>query len=247
MLPLDHVPFDAADLDALAHAWARLGFTVSPRGAYTSPDAPAARWPCRCIFLASGWLDLHEVESLPPREVRGPNGILYRADELETARNGLAAAEPRPGAFRLERHWDESAAAAERFTYFTLRARMAPVGLAVIAHHDDGSDVDPAWRDHANSAVSLVQIVFALDEATGLRHGPGLDPDSIVGMPRAVFANRYGTTSAGAAAMVFHVDSLARAEEALDEGGVACELMTDALVVPWRSDLSCAVEFRSDG
>lgn len=243
MLTLDHVPFDAADLDGLAQAWTRLGFTVSPRGAYTSPDAPAARWPCRCIFLASGWLDLHEVQSLPPGEVRGPNGVLYRADDLETARTDLAAAEPRPGAFRLERRWDEGAAAAERFTYFTLRARMTPVGVAVIAHHDDGGDVDPAWRGHANGAASLAQIVFALDAATGVR--PGLAPDSVVRLSRAAFASRYGTTAAGAAAMVFQVDSLTQAAAALDAGGVACELMADGLVVPWRPDISCAVEFRS--
>lgn len=247
MLPLDHAAFAAADLEALARTWAMLGFTVSPRGAYTSPDDAEARWPCRCVFLSSGWLDLHEAQGLPPDQARGPNGLLYRADDLAAARDSLAAEEPRAGEFRLERRWDDEAATVARFVYFTLRTRRAPVGLAVIAHLDGDRDIHPDWRIHANGALALAQIVFDQGAPPPTRGGSGLDPDTIVRVPEAAFAARYGAGSSRGAALVFHVGSLAQAESVLAAGGVEHSHLGDALIVPWRGDLSCAVEFRTAG
>jgi hypothetical protein len=76
MLPLDHLPFPTPDLEGLADALRRLGFTVSPPGRYSEPDG--AVWPNRCVFTLKGWFDLLQADQAPAEVL--PRDCIFLTD-----------------------------------------------------------------------------------------------------------------------------------------------------------------------
>ena len=159
MLPLDHIPFPGPDLAATAAAFAALGFNVSPRCAYTSPDEPGARWENHCVFLDTGWFDLLQAHGAPP-PVR-PGGALFLTDDLDAASARLSTMRQLPP-YRLVRGWDDAPdRGKEAFRLFAIRERISPLGLAVIEHHYPCLDAAPAWFIHPNNAKEVVGAVFA--------------------------------------------------------------------------------------
>lgn len=164
MLPLDHIPFYAPDPEALGQGFARLGFTLSPPSRYISPDAPAALWQGRCVFLRDGWFDL--LGDPQPRTPGAPMSLLFRTPDLEATRRELAELNPE-APFHLERRWaDDDSLAPERFVYAALNSRIAPFALAVIQHAWPCVDLLPEWQAHANGAQAVVSLIFG-GEAPG--------------------------------------------------------------------------------
>lgn len=157
MLPLDHIPFPGPDLAATAAAFAALGFTVSPRCAYTSPDDPGARWTNHCVFLERGWFDLLQAPGAPP--VVRPGGVLFLTDDLDAAAARLVSMR-RLAPYRLVRSWDD-APGHEAFALFAIRERISPLGLAVIEHDYPCADASPAWFAHRNAATEVSGLIFA--------------------------------------------------------------------------------------
>lgn len=161
MLPIDHIPFAGPDLDALASAFSALGFTVTPGCAYTSPEYPDARWANRSVFLRQGWFDLLHAREAPANTAVTPGACLFLSDDLDAAAAALADMRRLP-AYRLDRSWDGAPElGTETFRLFSIRERISPLGLAVIAHDYPCPDTLPAWFEHPNGAVELAGLVFA--------------------------------------------------------------------------------------
>lgn len=163
MLPLDHIPFQGPDLPGLAQAFGALGFTVSPRGFYTSPDQPEARWDNHCVFMDRGWFDLLQAPGAPAAV--GPGGALFLTSDLEAAARRLGDMRLAT-AYRLIRSRDGEPAH-EPFKLFSIRERIAPLGLVVIEHAYPCADAMPEWFSHSNTAMEAAGLIFA-----GARPGP---------------------------------------------------------------------------
>jgi hypothetical protein len=244
MLPLDHIPFQSADLPRLGKAFEALGFTVSPAGAYTSPDFPQARWPNRCIFLRQGWFDLLENSAGDPAVPVTPGACLFRTPDLEASAKAFADVRTEPP-YRLERRWDRDfGLPPETFRLFSVRERVAPVGLAVIEHVWPCADILPAWMDHSNGALAVAGLVFGGAEpgpAAG-QCAPRLDLSVFEYLDAQAFENRYGALIRQVAVRV-RVRSLSRARAALELRGAAYEQQGDRLDVPPLGALGCAFSF----
>lgn len=163
MLALDHIPFQAPDLPALAEAFAALGFTVSPPSFYTSPDDPKARWTNRCVFLERGWFDLLQAPGAPATV--GPGSVLFLTADLDATAAELGDLRQLP-AYRLVRCWEDKHAH-QPFRLISIRERISPLGLAVIEHDDPCVDALPDWFAHPNAAIEAAGLIFA-----GAQPGP---------------------------------------------------------------------------
>lgn len=164
MLPLDHIPFQGPDLAALAGAFAALGFTVTPPCSYTSPDYPDARWRNHCVFMDRGWFDLLHAPGADP--VVRPGGALFLTDDLQASAARLEGMRQQPP-YGLVRGWDEDPDRRERFTLFSIRERISPLGLAVIEHHYPCPDALLQWFSHPNTAIEAAGLIFS-----GVQPGP---------------------------------------------------------------------------
>jgi hypothetical protein len=242
MLPLDHIPFYDVAPDELARGFGKLGFTASAPSRYTAPDHPGAGWRGRCIFTRDGWLDLLFDEN--PRRPAAPMACLFRAPDLAAA--SAEAAILNPGEpVRLERRWQgEDDLPAEAFVYTELRSRIAPVGLALIAHTWPCVDIRPAWFDHANGAKRIVGLIFG-GEAPGPAAAAAsrvLDVRGLEYWPRADFDAAFPGASVRRALRV-QVEDLARAAGALQASGARFSEAPDGLAVPAQFGVDCGLLF----
>lgn len=241
MLPLDHVPFPGPDLAATAAAFAALGFTVSPQGAYVVPGEAEARWPCRCVFMAEGWFDLLQTgQAAADGRVR-PGGALFRTDDLDAAATRLGDMRLHPP-YGLERRWDdEPDLEVQAFRLFAIRERISPLPLSVIAHSYPSPAMRNAWFEHPNRAVELAGLVFAGGEpgpfAAAARRS--LDLTGFEHWPTDVFAQRFGDADL---AVKVRTASLAETRRALAPGLPHMEA-TGALCVRPPAPLDCGFLF----
>jgi hypothetical protein len=244
MLPLDHLPFRAKDLATLQAGFETLGFTVSPPGAYTSPDVPEARWPNRSVFLNGGWFDLLADPLVEPNTIQGPGGALFRTDDLNAALKGAEGMRTRPP-YRLERRWDtDIGLPSESFRLFDLRERVAPLGLAVIEHAWPCPDILPAWRTHDNGALDIAGLIFG-GAPPGPMAEPGgalLDLSGFEYIAADDFETRFGTCPRQIAVRV-QAASLTRAMRVLNDQGVAWEAHGDTVCVGIQLGFGCGFLF----
>lgn len=240
MLPLDHIPFPGPDLAATAVAFAALGFNVSPRCAYTSPDEPGARWDNHCVFLDKGWFDLLQAHGAP-QPVR-PGGALFLTDDLDAASARLSPMRQLPP-YRLIRCWDDAPGRGqEDFAMFAVRERISPLGLAVIQHHYPCLDASPAWFVHPNSAKEVAGVAFA-----GAEPGPfaqaaaeALDLSGFEYWEQAEFSDAFG--EGVDCAVRVRVSSLAAARASLSPSLAVVESKGRLHVTP-PSPLGCGFLF----
>jgi hypothetical protein len=243
-LPLDHLPFRTRDLSSLRRAFAALGFSVSPPGAYTSADFPEARWPCRAVFLRTGWFDLLQDEGIDPRAPSAPGACLFRTHDLDASAKAFADVRTE-APYRLERRWDSDLGLpAETFRLFSIRERIAPLGLAVIAHAWPCPDIAPAWMEHANGAVAVAGLVFggAAPAPAAAQCGSRLDLSGFDYLDAEAFAARFGPGRRQIAVRI-KVRSLSRARTALELRGTAWESRGGELSIPHQGALDCAFSF----
>jgi hypothetical protein len=228
----------------LGKVFEALGFTVSPAGAYTSPEFPNARWPTRCVFLRDGWFDLLEEGGADLAHPIVPIACLFRSPDIEVSAKAFADVRTAPS-YRLERRWDiDLGRCPEAFRLFSLRERVAPVGLAVIEHAWPCADVLPAWLDHPNGARAVVGLVFggAAPGPAADQCGPHLDLSAFDYLDEQEFEERYGPLSRQVAVRV-RVRDLSRTAEALDRRGIAYSWRGEELTAPPVMPLGCAFAF----
>lgn len=228
MLPLDHIPF-YGEPDAMGEAFARLGFTVSPPGEYTTPDHPGVRWPSRSVFLRQGWFDLlsDDDAQLPG----APGAILFRGDDPIAPE--LAALRPQSPQ-RLERRWSEDVGRpTETFAFSSLKSRIAPLGIAAIAHAWPCVDILPEWFEHPNGAMALTGMVFGQGKPGPMAAAAAevLDLSGFEYWARPTFAAAFPRTPVRYAVKV-RVADLARARAALKAGGAKVRETAGSLCVP---------------
>jgi hypothetical protein len=243
LLPLDHLPFNAADLAGLAQAFETLGFTVSPRGAYTSPDQPGARWPNHSVFLRAGWFDLLREPSLSADALLVPRACLFRADDLAAAARALAPLRTTTP-YGLVRRWEEDLGLEpESFDLFSLRERVAPLPLAVIAHAYPCRDIRPDWLDHPNGAQAVAGLIFAdaAPSPAASAAGQALDLSGFAYWGRAPFEAEFGPGVE--VAVRIQVGSLSQATVVLGDHGVGFRQGEAGLCVPPQGRFGCGFLF----
>jgi hypothetical protein len=244
-LPLDHLPFNAAELAGLAQAFGTLGFTVSPRGAYTSPSQPAARWPNHSVFLRAGWFDLLQEPSLPTDALLAPRACLFRAGDLAAAAQALSPLRTTTP-YGLVRRWDQDLGLEpETFELFSLRERVAPLPVAVIAHAYPCCDIRPDWLDHPNSAQAVAGLIFA-DAAPGpaaTKAGQALDLSGFQYWGRPAFEAEFGPGVE--VAVRVRVGSLGQVAAVLNAGGVGFRQGEAGICVPPHGRFGCGFAFYS--
>ena len=244
MLPLDHLPFPARDLSLLARGFEGLGFTVSPPGAYSSTDFPQARWPNRAVFLRTGWFDLLQDDGLDPDIPSAPRAVLFRTADLEASAKVFSDVRTE-APYRLERRWDRDLGLPpETFRLFSIRERIAPVGLAVIEHAWPCPDIAPAWTEHANGALAIAGLTFGGAEPgpAAAQCGARLDLSGFEYLDAEAFTARFGPCRRPSAVRI-KVRSLSRARTALDLRGTAYATHGDTLSLPPQGALGCAFSF----
>jgi catechol 2,3-dioxygenase-like lactoylglutathione lyase family enzyme len=175
---LDHVGIAGRDLDALARAYAALGFTLSPFAQHHAPGADGVVRPIgtgnRCAMLRQGYLELIAVvdPALPSNTLdrflaryEGLHIIAFGIDdaEAELARlreAGIAI----PGIAWLERPVDTpDGVRTARFARLPLPE--APEGrIQLIRHLTPELLWQPGLLDHPNRAVSLLEAVLVVDD-----------------------------------------------------------------------------------
>lgn len=239
--PIDHIPFAGHDVEALAAAFGALGFTVTPACAYTSPDYPDARWRNRSVFLRQGWFDLLHEPQAPANAAIAPGACLFLATDLDAAAAALGDMRLLP-AYRLDRSWDDAPElGTETFRLFSIRERISPLGLAVIAHHYPCPDTRPEWFEHPNDAIRLSGLIFAGGEPGPFAKAAGrvLDLSGFEHWPAEAFCAAFEDAEI---AVRVEVASLEAAEAALSPQ-LSIRTTEAGLCVMAPSPLACGFLF----
>jgi catechol 2,3-dioxygenase-like lactoylglutathione lyase family enzyme len=174
---LDHVGIAGRDLDALARAYAALGFTLTPFAQHHAPGADGVVRPIgtgnRCAMLRMGYLELIAVvdPALPSNTLdrflaryEGLHIIAFGIDdaEAELARlrqAGIAI----PGIAWLEPVDTPEGVRTARFARLPLPE--APEGrIQLIRHLTPELLWQPGLLDHPNRAVSLLETVLVVED-----------------------------------------------------------------------------------
>jgi hypothetical protein len=173
-----------------------------------------------------------------------PRACLFLSEDLDAAGRAFADVRTAPP-YRLERRWDRDLGLApEAFRLFSLRERIAPVGLAVIEHAWPCDDVLPAWLDHPNGALAVAGLCFGDAEPgpAAVQCRSRLDLSVFEYSDLKTFEDRYGPLVRQVAIRI-QVRDLSRTAGALARRGVAHDWRKDELVVPPLAPFGCAFAF----
>jgi hypothetical protein len=237
MLPIDHLPFPTPDTGALAAAFERLGFTVTPECAYASPEG--GHWRNRCVVFEAGWFDLLQ-EPLAAADEAAPFACLFLAQDLDEAVAALGEVKTSE-VFTLERRIED--APPEAFRYRNVRARISPLFVSIIEHAWPCPDIRPEWRAHANGAVAVDGITFGEGEPGVAAEvcGRVLDLSGFRYLAPTAFAARYGSPRRPIAVRL-RVRDLAETAQALRGRDIAFE-GGESLIVRAPEGFGCSFEF----
>jgi len=178
-IDLDHAGVAGQDLDSLAAAYERLGFTLTPRARHSGrrkPDGPVEPFGTanRCIMLRQGYLELIAIVD-PNCYSNGLERFLARhpglhiialsiGDEQENLRRLRQAGIDIPGVAWLERPVDDADPNGLRARFARLPLPDAPEGrIQLIRHLTPEAIWQPRFLDHANHAVALEEVVLAVE------------------------------------------------------------------------------------
>lgn len=211
---LDHVGIAGPDLDALAAAYERLGFRLTPRAQHHAPGPDGVVRPIgtgnRCAMLREGYLELIAVidPALPSNTLdrflaryHGLHIVAFAIEdpeaELERLRaDGLAI----PGIAWLERPVETATGdATARFARIPMPD--APEGrIQLIRHLTPELLWQPGTLDHPNHSVALEEVVLVVadpaETASRFGHLIGVAPaDSADGIVLALPAGRVRFTT----------------------------------------------------
>ncbi len=176
---VDHAGVAGPDLDALAAAFERLGFQLTPRARHSGrrkPDGPVEPFGTanRCIMLRRGYLELIAIVD-PSCYSNGLERFLARhpglhiialsiGDEQGNLRRLRQAGIDIPGVAWLERPVDDADPNGLRARFARLPLPDAPEGrIQLIRHLTPEAIWQPRFLDHPNHAVSLEEVVLAVE------------------------------------------------------------------------------------
>lgn len=181
-IALDHVGVAGPDLAALAAAYERLGFTLTPvarQSGRRRPDGPVEPFGSgnRCAFLRHGYVELIAVLD-PALYDNGIGGFLARyrgmhilalamADEAANLARLRRAGLDVPGVAWLERPVEAPDGPRARFARLPLPDAPGETGLGrvqLIRHLTPELVWQDRWMSHANGAVALTAAVLAAAE-----------------------------------------------------------------------------------
>jgi catechol 2,3-dioxygenase-like lactoylglutathione lyase family enzyme len=176
---LDHVGIAGPDLDALAVAYERLGFRLTPRAQHHAPGPDLVVRPIgtgnRCAMLRQGYLELIAVidPALPSNTLdrflaryHGLHIIAFAIEDPEAELARLRAA----GIAIAGIAWLERPIEAQGGTATARFARLpmpeAPEGrIQLIRHLTPELLWQPALLDHPNRAVALEEVTLVVADA----------------------------------------------------------------------------------
>ncbi len=185
---IDHSLIGIRDLEAGHAVWARLGFTICPRGRHIG-------WGTGnyCIMLDSGYIELLGIidagqftnnldQFLAQRE--GLMGIAFATDDAVSCQAQLSAAglhpeEPKHLARLLELPEGD---VTPRFELVFLPPAETPAVRTFVCHHVTPELVRrPDWQLHANGATALISVTVVCDDpvATAFGYLPIFGPERL--------------------------------------------------------------------
>lgn len=171
---LDHVLVGVADLEAARDSWARLGFTVTPRGRHIG-------WGTAnyCIMLENDYVELlgivdpaqfvNRLDEFLENTGEGLLGLAFAADEAEAVHAGLTArgiaAEP-PKQLKRLLELPSGDVTPEFALVHVDREDAAGLRAFVCTHLTRDMVWQPAWMRHANGAEAIDAVrISAADPA----------------------------------------------------------------------------------
>ncbi len=263
---LDHVVVNARDrLDEAAAVYARLGFTLTPRGFHTLGSAN------HLAIFGTHYLELIGVMSpdSPRRDVLdhpvGLNGLVFGTEDSSVLHDALTAAGVAATPPKEFSRPVELPQGARDAVFRTVHVSPLPVwpGRIYFCHHFTRDLVwRDEWRHHANGTVGVARVLIASDDPArlGALFGRMFGAETVrpvasgislvVGLSRvdvlehAAVAARLGAAEGRAeymAALTLRTLSLERAASAL--AAVPVVRMADRLIVPAEAAFGCALEF----
>jgi catechol 2,3-dioxygenase-like lactoylglutathione lyase family enzyme len=183
---IDHLLIGARDLERSRAAYARLGFTLTPRGRHVG-------WSTGnyCVMFAKDYLELIGVvdPSQPARSIEariaergdGPIGLALATSDAEAAYRELAAAGLEPEPVRpLARALDlPEGTVMPRFNLVQLGPAATPqVPMFLCQHLSPELVRRPAWLRHPNTATGIASVTAVVGE-----------PESVVGTCARLFGD----------------------------------------------------------
>jgi hypothetical protein len=178
-IDLDHAGVAGRDLDLLAAAFERLGFTLTPRARHSgrrTPDGPVEAFGTanRCIMLRQGYLELIAIVD-PSCYCNGLERFLARrpglhiialsiGDEMANLRRLRQAGIDIPGVAWLERPVDDADPNGLHARFARLPLPDAPEGrIQLIRHLTPEAIWQPRFLDHPNHAAGWEEVVLAVE------------------------------------------------------------------------------------
>lgn len=207
---LDHVGLYAPALDAIASAYTRLGFRLTPVSQHSGTNAVTRQVvksgiANRCAMLKRGYIELLVVvdPALDPRGIpeglaryAGMHILAFRTDVPEQAIATLQAAGFAATGGVLQRQIDTpEGAQLARFSQVRTPRDEMPEGLILMLQHETPELLwQERYLDHPNGAVGLDEVVVAVDDldAAEARYTRYFGCGSIRANGEARFALRHG-------------------------------------------------------
>lgn len=175
---LDHVGVAARELDPLAAAYARMGFTLTPRARHSGrelADGPVVPYGTgnRCVMLREGYVELIAILD-PAAELNGLDRQLARYAGIHILALGTEAPDDDvarlrrggldiPGVAHLERPVSDAEPDGARARFSLVKLPDPPEGRVQLIRHETPEALwQPRFLDHANHAVALRAVVLAV-------------------------------------------------------------------------------------
>ena len=178
---LDHVGVAGPDLGALAFAYERLGFQLTPLARHSgkrTPDGPVEPFGTgnRCIMLREGYIELIAIvdpaafDNMIGDALARYAGVHIVALGIEDEQAELdrlrRAGIDLPGVAYLERPVDDADPNGPRARFARLPIPAAPEGrLQLIRHLTPEAIWQERFLSHSNHAVALTEVVLAVERA----------------------------------------------------------------------------------
>ena len=203
---LDHVLVGVRDLEGARAAYARLGFTATPRGRHIG-------WATAnyCLMFPDDYVELigivdgggftNDLDRFLARR-EGLMGVALASADAEAthaglAARGLAAGEPTDLARDLEL---PEGTVRPRFRLVHLAEGASPGIPAFVCQHRSPALVRrPAWLDHANGAVGIAEVAVVVEQPAAL----GLAYARLFGAEAIRIAGDELRVAAGATTLAF--------------------------------------------
>ncbi|MFQ5786299.1 MAG: VOC family protein [Alphaproteobacteria bacterium] len=172
---VDHLLVGVRDLEAARETYARLGFTLTPRGSHIG-------WGTAnyCIMFADGYVELlgivdpakftNRLDAFLARR-EGLLGLAFATADSDAAYAALARAGVEPEAPKdLARNLElPEGVVRPRFRLVHLPAAATPALPAFLCQHLTPDLVRrPAWLEHPNGALGLVAVTVVVDDPPAL-------------------------------------------------------------------------------